>query len=104
MVCLRNVASPSEQEKDQTRLAALASFQLRCLNHGLRFPRLKRLVYSTCSIHSQENEDVVAACLQQNPSFRSSENRLCLVLLGQLHRLQRVRWTELKYFFNNYDK
>ncbi|XP_041859360.1 probable 28S rRNA (cytosine-C(5))-methyltransferase [Melanotaenia boesemani] len=69
MVCLRDNTS-ADQEKDQARLASLASFQLRCLNHGLRFPRLKRLVYSTCSIHSQENEEVITACLQQNPSFR----------------------------------
>ncbi|XP_071331758.1 28S rRNA (cytosine-C(5))-methyltransferase isoform X2 [Trachinotus anak] len=69
MVCLRDNIS-ADQEKDQARLASLASFQLRCLNHGLRFPRLKRLVYSTCSIHSQENEEVVKACLQQNPGFR----------------------------------
>ncbi|XP_070766912.1 28S rRNA (cytosine-C(5))-methyltransferase [Enoplosus armatus] len=70
MVCLADDASAADQEKDQARLASLASFQLRCLNHGLRFPRLKRLVYSTCSVHSQENEEVVAACLQQNPGFR----------------------------------
>ncbi|XP_008287455.1 28S rRNA (cytosine-C(5))-methyltransferase [Stegastes partitus] len=69
MVCLRDNTS-ADQEKEQARLASLASFQLRCLNHGLRFPRLKRLVYSTCSVHRQENEDVVAACLQQNPNFR----------------------------------
>ncbi|XP_045913587.1 probable 28S rRNA (cytosine-C(5))-methyltransferase [Micropterus dolomieu] len=70
MVCLRDNGSSADQEADQARLASLASFQLRCLNHGLRFPRLKRLVYSTCSVHSQENEEVVTACLQQNPSFR----------------------------------
>lgn len=70
MVCLRDDASSADKEQVQARLASLASFQLRCLNHGLRFPRLKRLVYSTCSIHSQENEEVVAACLQQNPNFR----------------------------------
>uniref|UniRef100_A0A3P8T1G2 NOP2/Sun RNA methyltransferase 5 n=1 Tax=Amphiprion percula TaxID=161767 RepID=A0A3P8T1G2_AMPPE len=69
MVCLRDNSS-ADQDKEKARLSSLASFQLRCLNHGLRFPRLKRLVYSTCSIHRQENEDVVAACLQQNPSFR----------------------------------
>ncbi|XP_034392173.1 probable 28S rRNA (cytosine-C(5))-methyltransferase [Cyclopterus lumpus] len=67
MVCLRDNASSADQD---ARLASLASFQLRCLNHGLKFPRLKRLVYSTCSVHRQENEEVVAACLQQNPGFR----------------------------------
>lgn len=70
MVCIRDDASSADQEKVQARLASLSSFQLKCLNHGLRFPRLKRLVYSTCSIHSQENEEVIAACLQQNPGFR----------------------------------
>ncbi|XP_028265783.1 28S rRNA (cytosine-C(5))-methyltransferase [Parambassis ranga] len=69
MLCLRDTTS-ADPEKEQARLASLASFQLRCLNHGLRFPRLKRLVYSTCSIHRQENEEVITACLQQNPNFR----------------------------------
>uniref|UniRef100_H3D390 NOP2/Sun RNA methyltransferase 5 n=2 Tax=Tetraodon nigroviridis TaxID=99883 RepID=H3D390_TETNG len=70
MACLPHEESCDDQEEVRARLASLASFQLRCLNHGLSFPRLKRLVYSTCSIHSQENEQVVAACLQQNPGFR----------------------------------
>ncbi|XP_012732746.2 probable 28S rRNA (cytosine-C(5))-methyltransferase [Fundulus heteroclitus] len=69
MVCLRD-DDAADQEEEKARLASLASFQLRCLNHGLRFPRLKRLVYSTCSIHSQENEEVITACLQQNPNVR----------------------------------
>ncbi|MEQ2180971.1 hypothetical protein GOODEAATRI_006711 [Goodea atripinnis] len=68
MVCLRD-DSAAHPEEEKARLASLASFQLKCLNHSLRFPRLKRLVYSTCSIHSQENEEVITACLQQNPNF-----------------------------------
>ncbi|XP_003979035.2 28S rRNA (cytosine-C(5))-methyltransferase [Takifugu rubripes] len=70
MVCLQHDDSSDNQERVEARLASLASFQLKCLNHGLSFPRLKRLVYSTCSIHRQENEEVVAACLKQNPGFR----------------------------------
>lgn len=70
MVCIQDDDASANQEKVRARLASLSSFQLKCLNHGLRFPRLKRLVYSTCSIHSQENEEVIAACLQQNPGFR----------------------------------
>ncbi|KAF7646131.1 hypothetical protein LDENG_00192590 [Lucifuga dentata] len=73
MACLQEDSSSSssaDREKEEARLASLASFQLRCLNHGLKFPRLQRLVYSTCSIHTQENEEVVTACLQQNPGFR----------------------------------
>ncbi|KAF6717328.1 putative 28S rRNA (cytosine-C(5))-methyltransferase [Oryzias melastigma] len=69
MVCLQDRTAA-----DQTRLASLAAFQLRCLNHAATFPRLKRLVYSTCSIHRQENEDVIAAFLQQNSTFRLQES------------------------------
>jgi len=70
MVCLGKDPADPDPERAQRRLANLAAFQLRCLNHALRFPRLQRLAYSTCSIHTQENEEVIAACLQQNPGFR----------------------------------
>lgn len=45
------------------RVAQLARFQRAALRHALSFPGLQRLVYSTCSIHQEENEDVVAAVL-----------------------------------------
>lgn len=48
------------------RLQALAGFQQRALCHALRFPSLQRLVYSTCSLCQEENEDVVQEALQQN--------------------------------------
>ncbi|XP_054143314.1 28S rRNA (cytosine-C(5))-methyltransferase [Melozone crissalis] len=47
------------------RLQALAGFQRRVLSHALSFPALQRLVYSTCSLHQEENEDVVQAVLQE---------------------------------------
>ncbi|NXX29861.1 NSUN5 methyltransferase, partial [Nicator chloris] len=53
-------AAPSAE-----RLQALAGFQRRVLNHALSFPALQRLVYSTCSLHQEENEDVVQAVLQE---------------------------------------
>ncbi|KAF4082099.1 hypothetical protein AMELA_G00147810 [Ameiurus melas] len=68
MVCLHDGGS-EEQEQDPERLKALAAFQLRCLNHALKFPKLQHLVYSTCSIHTQENEEVVSVCLEKNPDF-----------------------------------
>lgn len=69
MACQRAEAG-SQSAPDERRLRALAAFQLRCLSHALRFPRLRRLAYSTCSLHTQENEQVVSACLQLNPGFR----------------------------------
>ncbi|NXS44234.1 NSUN5 methyltransferase, partial [Balaeniceps rex] len=53
------------------RLQALAGFQRKVLSHALSFPALQRLVYSTCSLHQEENEDVVHAVLQeQDSAFR----------------------------------
>ncbi|KAJ1916358.1 hypothetical protein IWQ60_008128 [Tieghemiomyces parasiticus] len=52
------------------RLAGLAAFQVQMLTHAMSFPRVKRIVYSTCSIHAIENEAVVARCLAINPGFR----------------------------------
>lgn len=41
------------------RLESLARFQTLILEQALRFPNVKKIVYSTCSIHTQENEEVV---------------------------------------------
>ncbi|KAL5388084.1 hypothetical protein DPSP01_003077 [Paraphaeosphaeria sporulosa] len=45
------------------RLTALSTFQLRILTHAMRFPKAKKITYSTCSIHFQENEGVVFRAL-----------------------------------------
>ncbi|KAK4795686.1 hypothetical protein SAY86_028012 [Trapa natans] len=49
--------------QDAERLNKLASFQKKALAHALSFPAVERVVYSTCSIHQIENEDVVASIL-----------------------------------------
>ncbi|NXC86852.1 NSUN5 methyltransferase, partial [Cercotrichas coryphoeus] len=54
-----------EAASSAERLQALSGFQRRVLNHALSFPALQRLVYSTCSLHQEENEDVVQAVLQK---------------------------------------
>ncbi|NXL53372.1 NSUN5 methyltransferase, partial [Podilymbus podiceps] len=62
----REEAAPSAK-----RLWALAAFQRKVLSHCLSFPALRRLVYSTCSLHREENEDVVQAVLQEwSSAFR----------------------------------
>lgn len=59
------VLPEEEQEKEEmdqdlkTRLTKLSSFQFQILKHAMSFPNAKKLVYSTCSIHAEENERVV---------------------------------------------
>ncbi|KAJ3512888.1 hypothetical protein NLJ89_g3260 [Agrocybe chaxingu] len=56
----------TETEDDTTkddRLDKLAAFQLLMITHAMRFPNVKKIVYSTCSIHATENEHVVRNAL-----------------------------------------
>ncbi|KAM0944768.1 putative 16S rRNA (cytosine(967)-C(5))-methyltransferase [Dioscorea sansibarensis] len=45
------------------RVKRLAAFQRKALVHALSFPAIERVVYSTCSIHQTENEDVIKSVL-----------------------------------------
>ncbi len=78
------------KEEEQKRLESLSTFQLTILMHCFRctytyhltappttetnrvppfhniVPNVKKIVYSTCSIHQKENEDVVSAALDLN--------------------------------------
>ncbi|KAF8591088.1 S-adenosyl-L-methionine-dependent methyltransferase [Ramaria rubella] len=56
----------TEEENDgeqNVRLEKLAAFQLTMIRHAMKFPHATRIVYSTCSIHAIENEQVVAQAL-----------------------------------------
>jgi len=56
--------------EDITRLHALSHFQTRLLTHAMSFPSVDKVVYSTCSIHAQENEHVVAAAMDATTGWR----------------------------------
>ena len=54
-----------DESQDQlaARLSALSFFQSKLLSHAFTFPKARRIVYSTCSVYSEENECVVAKAL-----------------------------------------
>ncbi|KAB1263154.1 putative 28S rRNA -methyltransferase [Camelus dromedarius] len=78
----RQLEEPGAGVPSKERLRALAAFQQRVLSHALTFPALQRLVYSTCSLCQEENEDVVQAALQQS----SGAFRLAPALPSWPHR------------------
>ncbi|KAI4223725.1 MAG: hypothetical protein LQ349_007374 [Xanthoria aureola] len=60
------VESDDGGDRFSERLRALSVFQLRILLHAFLFPNARRISYSTCSIHAEENEAVVLAALKSN--------------------------------------
>ncbi|KAH0159964.1 S-adenosyl-L-methionine-dependent methyltransferase, partial [Aureobasidium melanogenum] len=53
----------NDEEKLKTRLNNLAGFQLKIVLHAFAFPAATKVTYSTCSIHAEENENVVVRAL-----------------------------------------
>ncbi|XKL61227.1 hypothetical protein PGB90_008284 [Kerria lacca] len=63
------------------RLKKLSGLQFKLLHYALTsFPSVKRVVYSTCSIHPDENELVVDKVLSQISDFKLID---CSVIFKQ---------------------
>lgn len=56
-------STPTDSLELAKRLIALSDFQLRLLLHAMTFPSARKITYSTCSIHGEENEGVVVRAL-----------------------------------------
>lgn len=73
------------------RLEKLRAFQIAALRKAMSFPAVRNVVYSTCSIHQEENESVVTEVLSG-----SSENSLNLDLESdnsRIHNPLSATWT-----------
>ena len=60
-----NEQFPGPTSNNTQRVKSLAAFQSRALQHALKFTNVQRIVYSTCSVYVEENENVVAAVLPE---------------------------------------
>ena len=50
-----------DSEEGRRRLQKLSDFQKQALLHAFSFPQVRHVVYSTCSVHNEENEHVLSA-------------------------------------------
>eukprot|EP01080_Neovahlkampfia_damariscottae_P002682 gene2682-3878_t len=66
----------TKESELKERLKKLSSIQTRLVEHAFKFPNVKVVVYSTCSVYNEENEQVVMNLLSANESFKLRENVL----------------------------
>lgn len=52
-----------DRSVSESRLAGLTAFQLKLILRAMRFPSAVMISYSTCSVHSEENEKVIVRAL-----------------------------------------
>jgi len=82
------------------RIESLSRFQLLMLKHAMSFTQVNRIVYSTCSVHKEENEEVVATALNEiNEYFEDNNSKWHLVpplALMEWHRRGTLDGTALR--------
>ncbi len=76
----------NHQKPDLARLEKLSNLQSRIVEHAFAFPAATRITYSTCSIHAEENENVVARVLQSQIAVRRG-----WLLLPRNHQIEGLR-------------
>ncbi|OWP00782.1 hypothetical protein B2J93_8473 [Marssonina coronariae] len=69
------VTAISSENELRNRLEALSKFQLELLLHAFKYPAARKITYSTCSVHAEENEKVVQKALE-HPSMKQSGWRI----------------------------
>ncbi|KIY71686.1 S-adenosyl-L-methionine-dependent methyltransferase [Cylindrobasidium torrendii FP15055 ss-10] len=80
------LAAEQEDDDQEERLAKLAAFQLLMIRHAMKFPSVKRIVYSTCSVHATENENVVREALKTEEASGIFELAPRTMVLPTWHR------------------
>ncbi|KAJ1915180.1 hypothetical protein H4219_004451 [Mycoemilia scoparia] len=73
-LCVGHDSAVKGANKEQ-RLENLSDFQVKIIMHAMKFPSAKRISYSTCSIHKEENEHVVAKVLGQQDRFLLAQRK-----------------------------
>ncbi|XP_058818471.1 28S rRNA (cytosine-C(5))-methyltransferase [Topomyia yanbarensis] len=67
------------EEIDKQRLYKLGGLQYKLLCHAMNaFPAAKRIVYSTCSVYPEENEEIVQGALKHNGHFKLADAKALL--------------------------
>ncbi|KAG9013968.1 hypothetical protein FRB94_004348 [Tulasnella sp. JGI-2019a] len=57
------VETEDDDGAKEDRLQKLSAFQLSMIRHAMKFPSVSKIVYSTCSVHPEEDEHVVRDAL-----------------------------------------